>query len=62
MNKRKENTRGKKNQSEIKTGIFGIKYILEGVKSRLEETEGRISDLEVKVEGNTKAKQQKEKK
>ena len=52
----------KKDQSEIKNAISEINNMLEGINSRLDEAEDQISDLKDKVEKNTQAEQQKEKK
>ena len=58
---KKEMENIKKDQSEIKNAISEINNTLERIKSRLNETEDWISVLEDKVEKNTEAKQQKEK-
>ena len=51
----------KKDQSEIKNAISEINNTLEGINSTLDAAEDRFSVLEDKVEGNTQAEQQKEK-
>ena len=51
----------KKDQSEIKNAISEINNTLEEINSRLDEAEDRLSVLENKVEKNTQAEQQKEK-
>ena len=52
----------KKIQSGIKYAISEINNILKGINSRLDEADDRISVLEDKVENDTQADQQKEKK
>ena len=51
-----------KDQPEIKNAVSEINNTLEGVNSGLDESENWINDLEDKVEKNTQAEQQKEKK
>ena len=58
---KKDTETTKKNQSEIKTAISEINNTLEGINSRLDKAEDQISVLEGKVEKNTQAEQQKEK-
>ena len=48
----------KVDQSEIKNAISGTNNTLEWIKSRLDEAEDQISDLEDKVEKKTQAEQQ----
>ena len=58
---KKETETIKKNQEEMKNTISEIKNKLEGITSRLDKTEGWISDLEDKKEKNTQIEQQHEK-
>ena len=51
----------KKNQSEKKNAITEMNNTLGGINNMLDEGEDQISDLEDKVEKNTQAEQQKEK-
>ena len=59
MKKRHRNH--EKGQSEINNTIPERNNALEGISSRLDEAEDQISDLEDKIEKNTQAEQQKEK-
>ena len=47
-----------KNQKEMKNTIPEIKNTLEGITSRLDGAEGWISELEDKVERNTRVEQE----
>ena len=51
----------KKDHTEIKNAVSEINNTLKGINSRLDEADDRISVLKDKVEKNTQAEQQKEK-
>ena len=51
----------KKDQSEIKNALSEINKTLEGINSRSDEAEACSSDLKGKVEKNTQAEEQTEK-
>lgn len=54
FNKERENT--KRNGSEMKNSVTEIKHTLEGINSRLEDSEG-ASNLEVRVVESNQAEQ-----
>ena len=51
----------KKSQSELKNKITEMKTTLEGIKSRIGDTEEGLSDLEDKIMAITQSEQQKNK-
>ena len=51
----------KKNQSEMKNTILEMRNSLEGLNSRVEDTEQHISALDERLEEITQAEQKKEK-
>ena len=51
----------KKVQSEMKDALIEIKNNLQGINSRVDETENQINDLEYKEAKNNQSEQQEEK-